>query len=527
MLVELRVRNLGVIEDLVLELGPGMTALTGETGAGKTLLVEALELLMGGRADPALVRAGSSAALVEGRFTTDGDEELVLAREVPVDGRSRAYVNGRMATAANLAEIGEGLIDLHGQHAHQSLLHQAAQRGALDHFAGVTTDGIRVVAEQLAELDGRLAELGGDEQALAREVDLLTYQLGEIERLAISGPDEGDQLHAEEQLLARASDLREATETARARLSDDGAARDLAAAARAALSGHQELADLAERLAAVDSELADCAAELRDRAERFQDDPQRLADVQERRRLLAELQRKCGPGLSDVLSFAERARSRLADLEAAETLRAELAATRDERLAELRRLEQALGDARRAAAPRLASEIEAHLRTLGLPKASFAVAVGDDRRGDSVEFCFGANAGERTLPLAKAASGGELSRAMLATRLVLSEAPPTLVFDEVDAGIGGEAALHVGRALAQLGADHQVLVVTHLAQVAAFAATQVAVEKHTSAGRTLTTAHVVSGDERLAELSRMLSGQPGSEIARQHAKELLESAGAR
>jgi DNA repair protein RecN (Recombination protein N) len=523
MLVELRVTNLGVIEDLALRLGPGMTAITGETGAGKTLVVEALELLMGGRADPALVRAGTAGAVVEGRFAT-GDEETVLAREIPADGRSRAYVDGRMATAAALAEVGRGLVDLHGQHAHQSLLHLEAQRAALDRFAGVDTAELEEARQAVRELDERIAALGGDERMLARERDLLTFQLGELEPAGLSDPDEDSRLREEEALLAGAEALREAAAGALEDAGGEGGARDRLAGIAARLAPHEPLADLAARIESAVTELEDVAQELRQRAERFEDDPARLQAVQERRRLLAELRRKYGATLAEVISFRDEARARLADLEAGDSRRAELAGQREAALAVLRRVEVGIGDARRRAAPELAARIEAHLRRLALPRARLEVAVPSEGLGDAVELRFGANAGEPALPLGKVASGGELARVMLAIRLVLSEAPPTLVFDEVDAGIGGEAALSVGRALAELGRRRQVLVVTHLAQVAAFATDQIAVEKRESAQRTLTGARQVTGEERLAELSRMLSGQPESEAARRHAEELLQVA---
>jgi DNA repair protein RecN (Recombination protein N) len=528
MLVELRVRNLGVIDDLVLSLDPGMTVLTGETGAGKTLLVEALELLVGGRADPALVRAGEEVAVVEGRFSgefADGETELVVSREIPADGRSRAYLNGRMATASALAEAGASLVDLHGQHAHQSLLHQAAQRSALDRFAGVTTAEVDDAKATVQALDRRLTELGGDTRALAREVDLLRFQLEEIDGAAITDAGEEERLLVEERLLGDAEALRMAAETARDALggADDGTpdATDLIGVAHAAISGREPLADLAVRLEDLAVEVRDVAAELRTRGEGYDDDPVRLAEVQGRRRLLADLRRKYGPGLSDVVVFGEGARQRLDDLEAGENRRAEISAAREAAVGALEDAERRLGDARRAAAPRLSREIEARLHVLALPRARIEISVPAHGSGEDVELGFGANPGEATLPLAKVASGGELARAMLAIRLILTEAPPTLVFDEVDAGIGGEAALAVGRALAELGEDHQVLVVTHLAQVAAFASAQVAIEKRELLGRTVTTARPVAGDERLAELSRMLSGQPSSEAARRHAEELL------
>ncbi len=539
MLVELRVRNLGVIEDLVLHLGPGMTALTGETGAGKTLLVEALELLMGGRADPALVRAGTDAAVVEGRFAVAGaltpgmaasDQEVVLAREVPGDGRSRAYVDGRMATAGALAEVGAALVDLHGQHAHQSLLRPDAQRAAVDRFAGVDASEVEEARAVVRALDDRLAALGGDERTLAREIDLLSFQLGELEPAGLEDAGEDDRLREEEAILASAEELRHTAAAARDAIGgegDDAGARDLVSETAARLGQFEPLADLAARLDAAVAELDDVLAELRDREERFDDDPARLATVQERRRRLAELRRKYGADLAAVIAYRDEARARLADLRAGDARRAQISAERNVALEHLQLAEQVLGDARRAAAPELAARIQGHLRELALPRARLEILVSEGGRGDAVEFLFGANAGETALPLAKVASGGELSRAMLATRLVLSGAPPTLVFDEVDAGIGGEAALAVGRSLAELGERHQVLVVTHLAQVAAFATHQIAVEKRESSTRTITHARAVSGDERLAELSRMLSGQPASAAARRHAEELLQVASGR
>jgi len=535
-LTEIRVRDLGVIEDLLLPIGPGMTALTGETGAGKTLVVEALELLVGGRADAQLVRAGADLAVVEGRFVDGAGAERILAREVPADGRSRAYLDGRMATAQALSEAGTSLVDLHGQHAHQSLLHQAAQRHALDHFAGVDLAEVEELEGRVRELDERLAELGGDARALAREVDLLRFQLGELDAAGLEDPDEEERLAEEAEVLSGAEELRRSAGDARELLagSDDdqrgvgrlglgGGAAEAVGAAAATLRRHVALADLAERLAAAGAELGDVAEELRRRAEAFEDDPERLAGVQARRQLLGELRRKYGESLSAVLEFREQVRARLGDLEAGESRRLEIEAERARVLEQLAGAERRLAALREESAPRLAAAIEGHLRELALERARFEIEV-EGRRGEQVVFLFGANPGEPALPLAKVASGGELARAMLATRLVLSEAPPTLVFDEVDAGVGGEAARAVGRALSEIAADHQVLVVTHLAQVAAFADSQVAVHKEVAGGRTVATARIVTGEDRVRELSRMLSGQPDSDAARQHAEELLATA---
>ncbi|MGH9303180.1 MAG: DNA repair protein RecN [Acidimicrobiales bacterium] len=533
MLAEIRVRDLGVIEDLDLVLGEHMTALTGETGTGKTLVVEALELLLGGRADGSLVRAGAEAAVVEGRFVSAG-RELVLRRELPREGRSRAYVDGHMAPASELAAIGVGLVDLHGQHSHQSLLHQGAQRQALDRFGGLDTSEVEGIEADLSALGARLEGLGGEPGALAREIDLLRFQVTELGAAGVEDPGEEARLVSEEAVLSNLEALRQASAGARALVSGDGLSTQhprwapegisvLASRASSELGSHEAVADLAARLGALASEAEDVAQELRRREEAFEEDPVRLGAVRERLRLLSDLRRKYGETLEDVLDYLESAKARLQELESGESLRDELRAERDVLLGRLHDAEARLLTARAQAAPVLAERVEEHLHELALDRARFSISVAG-RRGDEITFMLAANLGEPALPLARAASGGELARAMLALRLVLSEAPGTLVFDEVDAGVGGETAVAVGTALHQLSFDRQVLVVTHLAQVAAFADHQVAVQKHVEAGRTLATLSAVQDEERLAELSRMLSGQPGSRTARQHAAELLDIA---
>lgn len=524
MLAELRVSNLGVIADLRLTLGHGMTALTGETGAGKTLLVEAIELLVGGRADGVLVRPGADEATVEGRFVW-GDQEVVLARVVPAGGgRSRAYVDGRMAPVAALADTGRGLVDLHGQHAHQSLLSPAVQRAALDGFAGADLAPLGRARARVQEIDGELAALGGDARDRAREVDLLRFQVAEIERARIGGDDEDDRLAAEEARLAGAADIRAAAAAAHEALAGDGAATDALGAAIAAASAQPVLEALAARLRGLQAEVADVAGELRAAAEETEDDPARLAEVQERRQALRELRRKYGDTLADVRAFYDEASARLQDLESHEARAAALEGQRAAALEAVRAEASALAACRRAAAPRLAAAVEERLRALAMPRARVDVAVGGDDPGDEVTILLGANPGEPLLPLAKVASGGELARAMLAARLVLTDAPPTLVFDEVDAGIGGEAGLGVGRALAEVATRHQVLVVTHLPQVAAFADHQVAVAKREVGGRTIAEAKRLDPAGRVVELSRMLSGRSASAATRQTAEELLHEA---
>ena len=530
MLVELTVRNLGVIEDLTLLLGPGMTALTGETGAGKTLVVEAIELLVGGRADAVLVRPGAEEAWVEGRFALDGADEVILARAVPARGRSRAYIDGRMAPIAAVAERGADLVDLHGQHAHQSLLAPAVQRAALDQYAGVDLGPMEEARARLRTVTESLRGLGGDARTRAREVDLLRFQITELDAAGLDDPDEEEKLTQTETVLAEAGAWRQAAVQAHEHLQGDGGAGDAVGRALAAIRTRGPaagpFADVARRLTDVAAELADAAADLRDAGEAISDDPEQLTAVQDRRHLLRELRRKYGDTLGDVISFATAARERLAELESFEARAAHLEIARQEAEQAIADQAGAVARARRAAAPGLGAAIEAHLAGLALPRARFGVSVGGEGPADDVVFGFSANPGEPVLPLAKVASGGELARVMLAARLVLTAGPPTLVFDEVDAGIGGEAAQAVAESLARLAREpgRQVVVVTHLAQVAAVADAQVAVTKLEESGRTVARARSVDGDDRVRELGRMLSGRPDSTSARDHARELLDAA---
>jgi DNA repair protein RecN (Recombination protein N) len=520
MLHELHIEGLGVIERLDLVVGDGLTVLTGETGAGKTMLVEAINLLVGGRADSTVVRGGATEARVEGRFVID-DDEVVLARVVPVDGRSRAYVNGRLATVATLAEHGARLVDIHGQHEHQSLLSAANPREALDRFAEIDTTPLRAARARLTEIDAALASLGGDARSRAHEVDLLTFQADELRAAALDDPDEDERLDVAEDTLAGAVAHREAAARAVDALSADGAAADAVATVVAALATRAPFAALAERLRSVQAELTDITSEIRDLAESIDEDPARLTAIRERRQLLRNLRRKYGEALQDVIEFESGVRRRLDELLGYDESAARWEHERSRAVAAERDAAAAVGAARRGAASSLASAVEAHLHTLAMPRARLQVVVGDDDPGDDVTFLLAANPGSASLPLTRVASGGELARAMLALRLVLLDAPGTLVFDEVDAGIGGAAATAVGRALAALARSHQVLVVTHLAQVAAEADSHVAVAKRVARDVTTATATVLDDEQRTAEIARMLSGDDSSEVAREHAADLL------
>jgi DNA repair protein RecN (Recombination protein N) len=523
MLVELRVRNLGVIADLELELGAGMTAVTGETGAGKTLVVDAIELLVGGRADAAMVRAGEGEAVVEGRFVIGGDE-IVLRRVVSAQGRSRASINGAMATVGELATRGEALLDLHGQHAHQSLLGTAAQRDALDAFGLVDLTPLREARAQRSAILARLEALGGDPRERARELDLLAFQVEEIANAQLTSGDEEAELEAAEDRLANASALREAAAAAYAHVQDDDGGADRLRSALAALGSATPFAATAERLQGVLADVDDVAAELRSAAESIEEDPEELARVRARRQLLVELRRKYGDTVDDVIAFGQAAATRLAELRGRDEEVTALTAQLDAAVKAERAAAAKVAKARAAAAEPAGAAIETHLHELALPRATLTISVDGEPPCDDVAFVFCANPGEAALPLRKVASGGELARVMLALRLVLTAGPPTMVFDEVDAGIGGEAAVAVGQALATLGRERQVLVVTHLPQVAAFADAQVQIVKQDVGERVIAQAARLDGDDRVVELSRMLAGDSDSAAARKHAKELLATA---
>ena len=526
MLTDLHVRDLGVIEDLTLVFGPGMTALTGETGAGKTLVVEALQLVLGGRANLGMVRTGATEALVEARFVLgegDAAREVILTRSVPAEGRSRAWVDGRMAPLGALGEAAAELVEIHGQHEHRALVSPAAQRNVLDAFAGTDLSRVRAIRSQLQALDEALSALGGDAQQRAREADVLRYQVEEIANAHLDDPEEEAALRLEEDRLADASAYRDAALEALELVDPvgEGGAVDLLGRAGGALAGRESFEGYHARLAAAAVELSDLARTLRDEVEGWEDDPQRLIAVQERRRLLAELRRKYGEDLGAVITYGRQGAVRLAALENAEGEAARLQAERDVRLAELADAEAAVRKVRTRAAGTFGDQVAQRLGALAMSGARLEVRVAPQGAGEPIELALGANVGEAVQPLARAASGGELARAMLAIRLVGLGGPQTMVFDEVDAGVGGAAALALGDALHEVGRDRQVLVVTHLAQVASQADAQISVVKGTSRGRTVTKATTVVGEDRVTELSRMLSGHPDSDAARAHARELL------
>jgi len=567
-LEELRIRGLGVIEDAVVELAPGLTVLTGETGAGKTMVVHGLALLLGGRSDAGRVRAGSGPAMLAGRLAVDPtspavaralgagaqleDGVLLLTRSLSAEGRSRAAVGGVAVPVALLAELAADLVAMHGQFDSSALLRPGAQRAALDRYAGdpVTAPLARYTAAylRLRAVDAALAELQALERDRAAELEGLRAGLGDVAAVA-PVPGEDTALAAEVDRLAHADALLRSAGAAHGLLAgdpvsgDDVDATSLLGAARRALdpaAGHDPALDLlAQRVAELGHLLTDVATDLAAYAASVEADPGRLAAAQDRQALLATLTRRYGPGLDAVLSWAAGAADRVAVLEGVDDERSGLATERDQLLGALGREAAALTEARTAAAGRFAAAVTAELADLALPQARLTVAIHPPAAAadgptfgptgvDAVEMLLAPHRGAPPLPLGRGASGGERSRVMLAVEVVLAGADPvaTMVFDEVDAGIGGRAAVEVGRRLARLARTAQVLVVTHLPQVAAFADRHLRVEKSRDGSVVRSGVTTLDDAGRVVELSRMLAGLEDSALARGHAEELLAVAAA-
>jgi DNA repair protein RecN (Recombination protein N) len=556
-LQELRVENLLLMERAELRLGPGLNVLTGETGAGKTLLAHALDLLLGGRARRGIVRPGATEAWVEGVFDLpaelagderipDGAPELVLARRVWPDGRTRAYVCGRAATQGDLQELGGRVLSFYGQHEHRRLMLSTAQLELLDAYCGVgqarLRSRLRDAHERVRVLEARASELRELAGSRDRELDLLTFELQEIEAAA-PAEDEQAALVAERDRLRHLGELAAAAAAgAEALVAESGAgAAELIAAAgtRVAVAAELDaaLAPIATRLATLQYEAADLGAELRGYLDGLlgageQDASSRLAEVEERLALLARLERKHGGSLVDVLAHAERCRVRREELTGAETdleaVSKELAAATHDR----DELAGRLSTARRRAAPRLAREVRERLGDLAMADARFEIALagregGCGARGaDTIEMLIAATPGATPAPVREAASGGEMSRVMLAllsvahTRDTDAASAAMLVFDEIDAGIGGHTARAVGEHLRTLSAGRQVLCITHLPQVAALGARHFTIVKDGSAPAR-TTVSALAGDEVVEELVRMMGAAESDIAATNHARELV------
>ena len=574
----MRIQGLGVIDDALLELHPGLTVVTGETGAGKTMVVTGLHLLSGGRSDASRVRNGAKKAVVEGRFELaklpaavemieesggeiDEDGSVIALRSVGKDGRSRAHLGGRSVPAGALGQLSDQLIAVHGQNDQLRLMRTTEQRAVIDRFAGddVATPlaEYRRVRAEWQQVVRELDERTSRSRELAQQADMLRHGLSEIEAVA---PEEGEDTALVEQIkrLSEVDELRTAAGAAQAAVSgaddadpDQPGALGMVSEARQRLAAVDDpaLTELDSRLEQAAVLLADVGAELGGYLDGLDADPGTLDKALARQAELKQLTRKYAADIDGVLAWAEQARGELSGMDTSEEALAELAARRDALAAELAGHAATVSRARATAATGLATSITGELSGLAMPQAEVDVVVrpmtadADDPAAltvdgsrlhagpdgvDEVELLLRAHPGAPALPVHKGASGGELSRVMLAIEVVIAGADtvPTLVFDEVDAGVGGRAAVEIGRRLARLARTHQVLVVTHLPQVAAYADQHLVVDKGTDGGVTRSDVRTLGDDERVVELARMLAGMDGTETGRAHAEELLAVAGA-
>ena len=550
MLIELRIKDYAVIHDLTLELGSGLSALSGETGAGKSIIVGALSLLLGERAASDTVRTGAERAMVEAVFDVATypklgvqlddlgveaeDGLLILRREVAAVGRNRAWINESPTTARTVGELGRSLVDLHGQHEHQTLLRKDTQRHILDAFGEAEEDAAAVeeVYEELGGLEAKLRELQDHRRELASRVDFLRFQMRELEEADVQSgeeealTEESGRLENSEELLGETTRIHDELYSAEGALTDK--VSDLAQTL-ARLKGwdpalerpHEELQGAYHALAEVGRDLSDYVGGLRH-------DPGRLEEVRSRLDLIHSLKRKYGPKAEDVIASRDRVRAKLDEVEDGgwdeDTLAAEVDRTRSDLIAAAARL----SEKRQAAATRLEEEVETLLPDLGLPAGTFKVQMDTlpevkSRGAESIEFLVSVNAGFPPSSLARVASGGELSRVMLTLKAILAQVDqvPTLVFDEIDAGIGGQVASLVAAKLKDVARYHQVFVVTHLPQLASQACSHLLEEKDEREGLAATAVRGRTGDARVREIARMLGGDPESETSQDHARELL------
>ncbi|CCW11777.1 DNA repair protein RecN [Rhodococcus aetherivorans] len=590
MLAEIRIDNLGVISEAGAQFHGGLTVLTGETGAGKTMVVTSLHLLSGARADPTRVRVGASRAVVEGRFCIDADAgssaaggvpshverevarllettgaqrdddgSIIAVRTVGSDGRSRAHLGGRSVPVGVLSEFTDPLLTVHGQNDQLRLLRPDQQRAALDRFAGKAIAPLLAAYQEHRQrwLTARaeLSERTERSRELAQEADRLRFALDEIDAVDPQ-PGEDTRIVAEVRRLGDLDSLRDSAQGAQAALTggdgDDvaAAALDLLGESRARLEAAEDpaLRELGPRLDEAIAVVTDVAGELSGYLSDLPSDPGALETLLNRQAELKSLTRKYAADIDGVLEWAREARDRLSRIDVSADAVAELAARADREAAAAAEAATALSAARRKAADKLAKAVSKELSGLAMGRASLDVQVRDREAGpqdtaplkvggrvlhagtsgvDDVEFRLAAHSGARSLPIARSASGGELSRVMLALEVVLagSERGATMVFDEVDAGVGGRAAVEIGRRLARLSRTHQVIVVTHLPQVAAFADTHLVVDKVDDAGGVVSSGvRALTDTERVAELARMLAGLGDTETGRAHAEELLATA---
>jgi DNA repair protein RecN (Recombination protein N) len=568
MLSELHIENFAIIDQLDLEFNPGLNILTGETGAGKSIIIDAVEAILGSRADATMVRAGAERALIEANFVVpetmrepirqtlerealeEEPDMLSLGREIRSNGRSIARVNGRNVNVHVLSELSEYLVDVHGQSEHLSLLHVHQHLGLLDSYAHIQPElaVYQQVYQRLIQVRKELAGLHQAESDAARQIDLLQYQINDIETARLQVGEE-DELRVERTRLANAEGIatvvREAVQLLDESSPESPAISDLIGQVTSLLFNLSRLdpqqSSLSERAQTALDDLSDLAGSLRDYLETIEFNPKRLDQVEERLNLIQTMKRKYGNSIPDILRFVEQAKKQLDSITHASERITELEAEEHDLLDRMADLGSALSSKRHSAAENLETALETELSYLSMTGARFKVdfsqrfsedgvplpdenKVAFDSNGlEQVEFLVAPNPGEGLKPLVKIASGGETSRLMLAIKNVLAQADkvPTLIFDEIDQGIGGRVGLVVGRKLWELARQHQVLCVTHLPQLAAFGEQHLQVKKQIKSGRTLTEVHALKGEARLIELAQMMGEV--SEGTRQSAKELLQS----
>ena len=552
MLTALRIKNLALVEDLTLDLKPGYNAITGETGAGKSIIIGALSLVLGERAAKSLIRSGADKCTVEAVFDTRklkapledlleenglepcDDQQLLLKRSFSAGGTNRQFVNGSPTTLNTLAAIGDWLVDMHGPHDHQSLLHPAKQLALLDAFAGIEekVTAFGDLLQQRACLEEQKAELIVDEQTYAQQLDLLRFQVKEIESAALD-PDAEESLEAEYQRATNASQLLQAAQNALTILDDDSDSLFT----RVGHLGQQihelqrldehagNIAEIQEQITAM---LRDLQTELSSYADQVDIDPARLHELEERMNLVQSLKRKYGPNLEDIINHGHEAAEKLQSLESrdAELERINGEITKLDR--QMKKAGAALTDARHKVVAKLSKSVVKQLRDLGFKQSHFDLSLEQSETPngtgyDRIEFQFAPNVGEPPQSLRAIASSGEMARVMLAIKTVLAaeDRIPVLVFDEIDANVGGETAQTVGQKMRQISKNRQVLCITHLPQVAAAGTHHLCVTKHVADQRTTTTIDPLDGEARVNEIARMLGGK--SDIAKKHAAELLES----
>jgi DNA repair protein RecN (Recombination protein N) len=556
MLVELRAENYAVIDHAIAVFGPGLNLLTGETGAGKSILVDALALLMGGKASAEVVRHGAGKAVVACVFeSTVGAEtileengldsegnEIILRREILATGKGRVFVNNQPATVAVLKQLAPELALVHAQSEALSSFDQAQQRLLLDRFGGLSADAVAEAHARWKDAAGKLDELVQGEQDRLRMVDLWSYQHKEIEAAHLV-PGEDESLETEKRVLANSEKLYAAAMGAFEQLYEGGASAEVAL--RAALRNVEELAhydgrftEAAQQLASARATLGDTAAGLRDYAEGINASPERLAEIEDRLALLDRLKRKYGKTIAEVIAFGEEVARKLAEVEDRDEILKALRAALDEAATAYRAAAAALSAERKAAASKLAKLAESQINSLAM-KVRFEVAVTASEKEsgwaasgwDQVEYRIATNPGEPLKPLDQIASGGEMSRVMLSLKVSVEEGavkpkkktptPRTLVFDEIDIGIGGRAAEAVGQKLKSLGRGQQVLCVTHLPQIAAFADQHFLIDKREADGRTKMQVRLLDDRARTHEVARMLSGAKVTETSLQHAAQMI------